>query len=144
MQATRRNPIAIVASTIAAGALILASVACSGDTSVSPTPPIGGQDAASPIVSLDVTPQSGSTVAQGISFTFVAVAVLSDGRRVPASAMTWTSLDPTVLAVDPVTGKANALREGSVTVLARADGLSISIIVNVRPHLPAYAEGTPR
>ncbi|HSQ32334.1 MAG TPA: hypothetical protein VLN49_20905 [Gemmatimonadaceae bacterium] len=144
MQATRRNPIAIAMEAIAAGALILASVACSSDTWVSPTSPGSAPTSAPSVVSLDVTPQSGSTVALGTSFTFTAVAVRNDGRRVPATALSWTSLDPTILAVDPVTGRANALREGSVTVLAQADGVSKSIIVNVRPQIPRYAEGTPR
>lgn len=144
MQATRRNPIATVTGAIAAGALILASVACSGDTSASPTSPGSAPTNAPPVVSLDVTPPSGSTVAPGTSFTFTAVAVRYDGRRVPATALRWTSLDSTVLAVDPVTGRANALREGSVTVLARADGLSTSILVNVRLQIARYAEGTPR
>jgi uncharacterized protein YjdB len=142
MKAARRNPIAIVTGAIAAGALILASIACSSDTSASTTSPGSAPTNIPSVVSLDVTPPSGSTVAPGTSFTFTAVAVHSDGRRVPATALSWTSLDATVLAVDPVTGKANALREGSVTVLAHADGLAISIIVNVRLQIARYAKGT--
>lgn len=144
MQATRRSPIAILSGAIAAGALIFVSVACSSDTSGSPTSPAGASASPPSVVSLEVTPQSGSTVFLGASITFTAVAVRRDGLRVPPTALSWTSLDPTILAVDAITGKANALREGSVTVLARADGLSTPIIVNVRSLIPRYAEGTPR
>ena len=119
--------------------LAVAIAACSSDVAVAPrrggAPKSGGSGPAVPpvVVALDITPQSGSTVALGSSFTLSVVAVRSDGARLAAANPEWSSLDPTIVTVNSVTGSASAVGVGSTSVTVRAGGVAAVAIMTVLP-----------
>lgn len=122
----------------------VASVACSSDTSVAPPsgsngqPAQGGTPPSAPrVVTLDVAPKTGVAVDLGSTFTFSAVAVRSDSMRIAAQDLSFNSLAPGILAVNPITGIANAIGSGNAAVLVRGSGLEAVVIVTVLP--PSYS-----
>ena len=121
--------------------VMVAGSACSTDNTVAPaaqnngSPNQGGGAPATPalprIVSLEVTPGTGTAVDLGSTFAFSAVAVRSDSLRIPVQETSFTSLAPGVLAVNGVTGIANAVAPGNAAVVVRGSGLSAIVVVTV-------------
>jgi len=121
--------------------VMVASSACSTDTAVAPatqsngSPNQGGGAPPPPtpprIVSLEVTPSTGTAVDLGSTFTFSAVAVRSDSLRIPIQATNFTTLAPGILEVNGVTGIANAVAPGNAAVVVQGSGLSAVVAITV-------------
>ncbi|MCW5635143.1 MAG: Ig-like domain-containing protein [Rubrivivax sp.] len=109
-----------------------------------------GQGANSPqqLESIEVTPAA-STVPRGRSQQFTAMGLFSDGSVVDLTrSVRWTSSAPEVAVLDPATGLAQSVGEGSTQVSAASGSVSGSATLRVtRPVLqflaitpaPAYA-----
>ena len=116
--------------------LAVVAAACSGEATAPNIRDTSRSQPARPapfLVTLDVTPKSGATVALGSQFTFSAVVIRSDSVRVAPTELGWTTLAPGILAVNSVTGIANAVGVGSATVVAHSDGLELVVVVTVLP-----------
>lgn len=72
------------------------------------------------ISQLVVSPESNSTPV-GLTVTFVATAVLTDGSTTPATNVSWTSSDPLVASITG--GQAKGVKSGSVTITATVSGV---------------------
>ncbi|MEK9506460.1 putative Ig domain-containing protein [Gaopeijia maritima] len=112
-------------------------VACGGDGSSGPDP----LDAVS---SVSVSP---GTATLDLGTTLQLAAAVRNGRDEPmTTAVSWSSSDPTVATVD-ASGLVRALNPGSVTVTARAEGVSGTAQFDTRdpnpPLAPSDVRATP-
>lgn len=72
------------------------------------------------ISQLVVSPESNSTPV-GLTVTFLATAVLTDGSTTPAANVSWTSSDPLVASITG--GQAKGIKSGNVTITATVNGV---------------------
>lgn len=97
------------------------------------------------LMSLSLAPAMLS-LPMGTSADVVATGVFSDGSSQDlTSQVSWTSADPTVAAVDPVTnpGRVSALSLGQATISAQHQGVSAQLIVQVSMATLSRLEVTP-
>lgn len=88
-------------------------VSCGGDGgSPSPTP-----------TNVVVTPGADTLFALGATQTFSAAVLDANGDPIDGATVTWSSTAPSVVAVDPATGVATALTNGSAQVKAASGAL---------------------
>ncbi len=73
------------------------------------------------------------TTVFGITRAFTATGTYSDGRSGPLAGATWTSSDPSVATINPVTGVATLLAYGTTTITAARSGISNSTLLTVAP-----------
>ncbi|HYT84527.1 MAG TPA: Ig-like domain-containing protein [Gemmatimonadales bacterium] len=83
------------------------------------------------VSSVNVSPATAALGALGLSQQFGAVARDAKGNAVPGQAFSWTSLAPGVATVDPATGLATALANGTATITATTAGVSGSATLGV-------------
>ncbi len=84
--------------------------------------------------SLAITPQQPPPIPAGATgLQFSATGTYSDGSTQTPAGTTWASSDPGVLAVNALTGVANAVSAGNVTLTATAGLISASIPLTVSP-----------
>jgi len=69
---------------------------------------------------VEVTPATATLAALGATQVFTATARDGNGAVIPGATFVWSSSDPAIAAVDPVTGVATALANGTVTITAQA------------------------
>ena len=88
------------------------------------------------VSAMSVTPQSPSTVA-GMSISFAAALRDAGGQALSGRSVAWHSSDPRTLTIDQ-TGRAVAVKAGTVDVTAESEGVKAVVRVTVAP--PALAE----
>ena len=77
-----------------------------------------------PLATLDITAEPGGLYT-GVTLAHTAIGAHADGSPRPGLAPTWRSSDPTIATVDRF-GHVTALKAGSVTIHAAADGAAAS------------------
>ena len=101
---------------------VLFSLSCGGGDSGTPSP--------TP-TSVVVTPGADTLVSVGATRTFTAAVLDANGDPIDGKTVTWSSTAPTILAIDPTTGVATAVANGSAQVHATAGTLQGSANVVV-------------
>ncbi len=91
-----------------------------------------------PVATVEVTPEGASLVGIGATQTFTGVARDGVGDPIPDVPIVWSSLNPNVATVDPVTGQATAAAPGQVTIAAEAAGVYGYALLTVEA--PGYQE----
>lgn len=93
---------------------LVLSLSCGGDDGGSPSP--------TP-TDLVVTPGSDTLLALGETQLFVATVLDESGDPIDGATVTWSSTSPAVVSVDPLTGLATALTNGSAQIQATSGAL---------------------
>lgn len=102
-----------VYATAALCSVLMFTLSCGGDGgSPSPTP-----------TDLVVTPGSDTLLALGETQAFVASVLDANGDPIDRAVVTWSSTAPTVVSVDPATGVATAVANGSAQIQASSGAL---------------------
>lgn len=85
------------------------------------------------LTSIDITPDAATllTVAFGGTQAFTATGAYSDGRSGPLTGVAWSSSDPNVATIDPVSGIAVTTGYGTTTITASRSGQSRSTTLTV-------------
>lgn len=102
---------------------VVSLVACGGDE--------GGPTAPPPSASIQVSPPSRTFNAVGDTVRFSAVYRDAAGTIISGKVFTWSSSNPSVIAVDPAGLATVASGDGSATITATADGIRGSADANV-------------
>jgi len=107
----------------------LATAVDNGTTQVTATAPNGVADAATLVVAqqvtaIEVTPPTVTLAALGATQAFAATARDANGFAVAGTTFAWSSADPATATVDPASGIATAIANGTVTITATANGVS--------------------
>lgn len=123
-----------IGAALFAAASVLLVVACGGDGGSGPDP----LDA---VAAVSVSP---GTAILDLGTTLQLAAAVRNGRDEPVTtAVVWSSSDPTVATVD-ASGLVRALNPGSVTVTARAEGVSGTAQFDTRDPNPPLAPNDVR
>ena len=97
----------------ALASIVLFDISCGNDSgSPSPTP-----------TDLIVTPGADTLISVGETRTFTAQVLDANGHPIDAATVTWSSSAPAVLSVEPTTGVATAVANGSAQVTATSGTL---------------------
>ena len=125
----------------------LATALANGTTLVIATAPNGVSGAATLVVaqriaSIEVTPPAATLIALGTTQAFAATARDANGNEVTGTTFTWASANTATATVDPATGVATAVANGTVTITAAADGVSGTATLTVA-QVVASLEVTP-
>lgn len=96
-------------------------------------------DVVQEVTTVEVTPDSALLDALGSSQTFTAVARDANGFPVPAAAFVWTSGQPAVATVDPLSGVVTAVADGRTLIGATAGGVTGSATLTVAQAVASVA-----
>src|SRR5260370_5089377 len=91
------------------------AIGCGGGPTQPPAPTVA---------SVAITPSADTLTALGQARQLTAVAKDASGTPIAGKAFTWQSSTPSIVSVDPATGLATAVANGSATITATADGKS--------------------
>jgi uncharacterized protein YjdB len=83
------------------------------------------------IASIAVSPGASSLSTLGGTQQFTAVARDANGHVIPGARFGWSSTAPLVASVDPATGVATAIADGSASISAQAGGVTASATLTV-------------
>ncbi len=83
------------------------------------------------VTTIEVSPASATLLAIGASQAFSAVARDANGDPVAGVAFAWSSTDPAVASVDPASGVATALTNGTTTITATSGAASGSATLTI-------------
>jgi len=75
------------------------------------------------VATVTVIPGDASISGVGATQTFAAEARNADGTLLPGTIFTWSSLNPSVATIDPVTGVATTVAAGQATIQAETNGV---------------------
>jgi alpha-tubulin suppressor-like RCC1 family protein len=92
-----------------------------------------------PIAAITIEP-NGGTVGVGDSLQLTATPRDANGAPLSGRTIQWTTSDPTLTTVDQ-TGKVRGLTAGSVTITARAEGVTATVTVAVALRFAAVSAG---
>jgi hypothetical protein len=89
--------------------------------------PLGGcSDTVAPpgptITELLILPESATLSGIGTTLHLTTSAIDTDGDTIPSVAATWSSLNPNIIGIDPVSGVVTTVASGQVVVAAEAEG----------------------
>jgi uncharacterized protein YjdB/uncharacterized protein YcfL len=146
-----------LATAIGAGATAITVVVTNPDgTAVSGSAALTVTAASEPLVSLAILPTAQTVTALTQTVSYVAIGTTASGATVDLtnqtatlngvaySAALWSSSVPTVAAIDPNTGKASPLANGSTAIVARvtnkSDGTVVTASVALTVNLSAIQE----
>jgi len=96
----------------------------------------------SPVTTVEVSPDPATLTALGLTQQFTAVPRDADGNVVSGVTISWSSGNTAVATIDPVTGLATSVANGSATIIATADGVPGSATLTVA-QVVASVEITP-
>jgi uncharacterized protein YjdB len=125
----------------------LTTALANGTTQVIATAPNGVFGSATLVVaqritSVEVTPATATLIALGTTQAFGAVARDANGNEVTGTTFTWASANTATATVDPASGVATAVANGTVTITATADGVTGTASLTVA-QIVASIEVTP-
>ncbi len=83
------------------------------------------------VATITVTPSQANLIGPGSSQQFTAVARDQNGAIVPGVQFTWAAADPSIVAIDPITGLATPTGMGTTTITATAAGITGTATVRV-------------
>ena len=107
--------------------ILLLSVACGGEKD-----PAGPSDTTQPVVaSIAVSPTQQTLSAIGTTQQFTAVAKDASDVTISGKTFSWSSSEPSVATVDPASGLATAVENGTTAITATTDGVSGSTALEV-------------
>jgi alpha-tubulin suppressor-like RCC1 family protein/uncharacterized protein YjdB len=120
---------------------LLLAVAGSLSSACGDSEALSGNAAPVAIATLEVTPDSATVTALGATVQFTAVARDAEGKTVSRARITWSSTDTNFVRLDSA-GLATAVRNGTVSIAARAGGRTATAWVTVA-QVPTHIAVSP-